>query len=57
MQRIDVEELYKRHPELKQEDVKVLQDWMGKQPHLPKVTGGKLFLSLNKLFSSSALTI
>lgn len=39
MQRLDVEELYKRHPELNREDVKILQDWMKKQPHLPKVTG------------------
>lgn len=39
MKWLDVEELYKRHPELKQKDVQAIQAWMEKQPHLPKITG------------------
>lgn len=39
MKRLDVAEMYKRHPQLKEDDVKMIKAWMDKQPHLPKITG------------------
>ncbi|XP_055528168.1 alpha-tocopherol transfer protein-like isoform X1 [Wyeomyia smithii] len=38
LQLADVENEYKKFPELKREDVQKIREWMEKQPHLPKIT-------------------
>ncbi|XP_055590423.1 uncharacterized protein LOC129742540 [Uranotaenia lowii] len=43
----DVENEYKKFPELKREDVQKLREWMVKQPHLPKITELELILFLH----------
>uniref|UniRef100_A0A336LSG1 CSON003001 protein n=1 Tax=Culicoides sonorensis TaxID=179676 RepID=A0A336LSG1_CULSO len=35
---ISVDEMYKKHPKLQENDVHGLQKWMETQPHLPKIT-------------------
>lgn len=35
----DVQNEYKKDNSLKPEDVKSLQEWVQKQPHLPDITG------------------
>lgn len=35
----DIQNEYKKCPELKPEDVSQFQDWAEKQPHLPKISG------------------
>lgn len=40
MKRITIEEEYLKNPnDLKEDDVKQLQDWIKSQPHLPKIEG------------------
>jgi len=38
MKFIDVEKVYKKHPQLNREDVASIQEWLKKQSHLPKLT-------------------
>ncbi|XP_063696840.1 clavesin-1-like [Culicoides brevitarsis] len=35
---ISMEEMYQKHPDLKPDDVKLVQKWLESQPHLPKIT-------------------
>lgn len=35
------EEEFKKNPELKEEDLNHLKEWLSKQPHLPAVNGNK----------------
>lgn len=39
---ITPEEEYKRHPNLKKEDVKYLLEWASKQPHLPRISDSQM---------------
>lgn len=36
---VDVETLYAKDKKLKPEDIKIIQEWLKKQPHLPKIEG------------------
>lgn len=36
---VDVQSLYDKDKDLKQDDVRKLQVWLEKQPHLPQITG------------------
>lgn len=38
-----IAEEYKKNPELKQEDVDHIKEWISKQPHLPNIKG-KIFI-------------
>ncbi|XP_076289828.1 uncharacterized protein LOC143213657 [Lasioglossum baleicum] len=44
MQPVTYEEELKRNPELKEEEIQVLREWLKKQPHLPKVSDAELAL-------------
>jgi len=42
---------FKKNPELNEEDLNHLREWISKQPHLPTVTGKYLFIvSWPKIF-------
>ncbi|XP_055528169.1 alpha-tocopherol transfer protein-like isoform X2 [Wyeomyia smithii] len=47
LQLADVENEYKKFPELKREDVQKIREWMEKQPHLPKITDLEIILFLH----------
>lgn len=36
---VDIENEYKKFPELKKDEVSKLMDWCKRQPHLPDLTG------------------
>lgn len=40
----NVEDEYKKDPNLKREDVRCLLEWVEHQPHLPKITGEEIIL-------------
>lgn len=40
----NVDEQYKKFPQLNRDEVVKLQDWYNKQPHLPNVTGKIILL-------------
>ncbi|RZC37681.1 uncharacterized protein BDFB_004462 [Asbolus verrucosus] len=50
VQQFDVEEQYEKDKNLKREDVKVLVEWLSKQPHLPKATEAQLMLFLKSCY-------
>lgn len=56
MKPADVEEQFKKSPELKREDVAKLQDWMSKQTHLPRITG-EFLKFLSKIIIRTKLNI
>lgn len=45
---ISVDEMYKKHPKLQEDDVKLIHKWMESQPHLPKITGECLIKEILK---------
>ncbi|XP_067015323.2 clavesin-1 [Anabrus simplex] len=47
-----LEELIRRNPELSRTDLEYLQDWMSKQPHLPKLTDEELVPFLHSNYYS-----
>ncbi|XP_050439739.1 alpha-tocopherol transfer protein-like [Adelges cooleyi] len=50
------EDEFKKNPELKEEDLSHLRDWLAKQPHLPDVTDEHLILFLHSCFYRLELT-
>ncbi|KAJ3618113.1 hypothetical protein MTP99_006144 [Tenebrio molitor] len=50
IQMVDVETEYAKDKNLKREDVKILSEWMNKQPHLPKVPELHLALFLQSCY-------
>lgn len=49
MNLFNVEDEFKKNPELKEEDLNHLKEWISKQPHLPHVTGE--YLTTNNYYS------
>ncbi|XP_038111601.1 alpha-tocopherol transfer protein-like isoform X2 [Culex quinquefasciatus] len=47
LQLADVENEYKKFPDLKREDVQKIREWMEKQPHLPKISDLEIILFLH----------
>ncbi|XP_058829856.1 alpha-tocopherol transfer protein-like isoform X2 [Topomyia yanbarensis] len=47
LQVADVENEYKKFPDLKREDVQKIREWMEKQPHLPKISDLEIILFLH----------
>ncbi|XP_039444104.1 clavesin-1 isoform X1 [Culex pipiens pallens] len=47
LQLADVENEYKKFPDLKREDVQKIREWMEKQPHLPKISELEAILFLH----------
>ncbi|XP_065093111.1 alpha-tocopherol transfer protein-like [Ochlerotatus camptorhynchus] len=47
LQVADVEDEYKKFPDLKREDVKKIHEWMDKQPHLPTLSDLEIILFLH----------
>ncbi|GJQ85283.1 hypothetical protein Trydic_g23181 [Trypoxylus dichotomus] len=45
-----LDECYESQPNLKKEDVKLLQDWMSKQSHLPKIDEIKIIIFLHSCY-------
>lgn len=39
LQVADLENEYRKFPDLKREDVQKIREWMDKQPHLPEISG------------------
>lgn len=48
MNHFKVTEEFKKNPELKEEDLIHLKEWLSKQPHLPHVTGMYFQITNNK---------
>lgn len=44
---INVDEEFKKNPELKESDLQMLREWCEKQPHLPKITDTDLILFIH----------
>lgn len=42
----DAKSEYAKDPKIRKEDVQLLQDWLNKQPHLPKISGEYFFDSI-----------
>lgn len=47
---ITLEEEFKKNPELKDEDLNALKEWVAKQPHLPPITEEQLALFLHSCY-------
>lgn len=43
MYSVTVEDEYRRNPEMKKEDVQELLEWAKTQPHLPQISGDRLW--------------
>nr|XP_022907103.1 alpha-tocopherol transfer protein-like [Onthophagus taurus] len=48
----DVEEQFKRDPELKKDDLRILKEWLQKQAHLPKIHDLKLIIFLHCAYNN-----
>lgn len=52
-----VEQQYEKNGEMNREDVKVIEDWLGKQNHLPQISGKSNYAFFRYLASASFITI
>lgn len=44
--KVNLQKLYQENPNLKKKDVEIIEQWIEKQPHLPKVTELQLIIFL-----------
>ncbi|XP_056647426.1 alpha-tocopherol transfer protein-like [Diorhabda sublineata] len=50
VQQLDLEEMYKKIPELKRNEVKILKNWVEKQPYLPNISEFQVALFLHSCY-------
>uniref|UniRef100_A0A336LSD6 CSON003003 protein n=1 Tax=Culicoides sonorensis TaxID=179676 RepID=A0A336LSD6_CULSO len=53
---LSMDEFYRKYPELKEDDVKIIREWMTKQPHLPKITDQEISVFLHSRYFSIEAT-
>ena len=44
---VPLDEEFRRNPELKEDDLQHLRDWLKKQPHLPRISDSELVIFLH----------